>query len=69
MNVILTETIREKHARGVGARCQGGSNSSARKILEKLARARRSLLFPERLALPGCTRAGECTQRLNAGEN
>lgn len=53
MNVILTETIREKHARGVGARCQGGSNSSARKILEKLARARHSLLFPERFALAG----------------
>jgi len=69
MNAILTETIREKHARGVEARCQGGSNSSARKILEKLARARHSLLFSERLALPGCTQASECTQRLNAGEN
>lgn len=69
MNVISTETIKEKHARDVGARCQGGSNSTARKILKKLTRARHSLSFPERLARLACTRAGECTQRLNAGEN
>lgn len=69
MNVILTETIREKHARGVGGHVVKAG------VIARLEKYWKSLHVPAtrcsflRLALPGCTRAGECTQRLNAGEN